>query len=57
VLLVLSLVCALSPSFMLSCNCNLVYGYKRLQFVEIPYERNYIDIKKIVTLKFDLSIT
>jgi hypothetical protein len=42
---------------MLSCNCNLVYGYKRLQFVEIPYERNYIDIKKIVTLKFDLSIT
>jgi hypothetical protein len=58
--LVLALVCVLSP---LSCavihivTLILVYGCKRLQFVEIPYERDKSDTRTMVALKFDLWIT
>jgi hypothetical protein len=45
------------PSFVLSCNSDLVYGCKRLQFVEIPCEGIHIDIRKTLTLKFDHCIT
>jgi hypothetical protein len=47
------LLCVLSP---LSCamihivTLILVYDSKRIQFVEIPYERDISDIRKIVTL-------
>jgi hypothetical protein len=49
--------CVLSPLSCLSCNFDLVYDCKRLQFVEILCERDSIDIRKTVTLKFDLWIT
>jgi hypothetical protein len=48
---------SLSPSLVLSCNYNLVYDCKILQFVEIPCKRNYIDTRKTMELKFDIWIT
>jgi hypothetical protein len=55
--LVLALVLYSLPSLVLGCNSNLVYGCKRLQFVEIPCERVISDIRKIVSLKFGIWIT
>jgi hypothetical protein len=47
-------VCTLSRLYIVIRTVALiyVYGYKRLQFVEIPCERDIFDIRKIEALKF-----